>query len=290
MPDKIDLSIVTVTWNSADEIYDCLRTSYDALNGINAEFIIIDNASEDRSLKEIERAVEYGIHRITVIENASNLGYTKACNQGIASSNGRHILLLNPDTKPSGDSLFRLVNELDSNPNLGAVAPQLLNTDGSVQHSCRTFPGYWDMFCEFTLLSSIFPKSRLFANWKMGYFDHKENMIVDQPMAAALLVNGKLMRELKGFDENFNMFFNDVDLCKRIYESGRQILFTVDAKVFHIKGASVKKVKTAMIGIWNDDCRKYFRKHFDKPISLFLLSASLTITGVLRKLYYKFIQ
>ncbi len=290
MPDKIDLSLVTVTWNSADEIYECLTTSYEALKGLNVEFIIIDNASEDGSLKEIERAVEYGIHNITVIENTSNLGYTKACNQGISLSNGRHILLLNPDTKPCGDSLFRLLNELDSNSELGAVAPQLLNTDGSVQHSCRTFPGYWDMFCEFTLLSSVFPKSRLFAKWKMGYFDHKLTMIVDQPMAAALLVNGKLIRELSGFDEEFKMFFNDVDLCKRIYESGRQILFTTDARVFHVKGASVNRAKPAMIGIWNDDCKKYFRKHFNKPVSFFLLSFSLAVTGVLRKLYYKLKQ
>jgi GT2 family glycosyltransferase len=290
MHDKVDLSVVIVTWNSADEIYDCLTSSYESLDELNAEFLIIDNASEDGSIPEISKAVEYGIHNITVIENKQNLGYTKACNQGIVISQGRNILLLNPDTQPKPESLAMLFRKLESDEKLGAIAPQLLNEDGSIQYSCRTFPTYWDMFCEFTMLSRLFPESETFAKWKMKYFKHNEDRTVDQPMAAALLVKGDLMRRLNGFDEQFRMFFNDVDLCKRIYESNKQICFYADAKVCHKQGASVNKVKPEMIGIWNDDCLKYFSKHNNKTLMLLILSILLSISGVLRKTYYKLIK
>lgn len=290
MHDKVDLSVVIVTWNSADEIFDCLTSSYESLDGLNAEYLVIDNASDDGSIVEISRAVEFGIHNITVIENKQNLGYTKACNQGIVISKGRNILLLNPDTKAKPGSLAKMFAKLEADEKLGAIAPQLLNDDGSIQYSCRTFPTYWDMFCEFSLLSRLFPESETFAKWKMKYFKHDHEKSVDQPMAAALLVKGDLIRKLNGFDEQFRMFFNDVDLCKRIYESDKQICFYPEAKVFHKQGASVNKVKPEMIDIWNDDCKKYFRKHNNKTLTLLILNILLKISGAIRKTYYKLIK
>jgi hypothetical protein len=286
MHEKPDLSVVIVTWNSESEIYECIRSVNESCEGLAVEFVIVDNASQDNSVNEVKRTVDEGIHNVSIILNNSNLGYARACNQGIDSSQGKHVLLLNPDTKAVGDCVLKLMKKLESDDSYGAAAPQLLNTDGSIQHSCRTFPEYRDMFFEFTLLSSVFRSSKLVSRWKMRYFGHDIEAKVDQPMAAALLIKGDLLRKLGGFDDQFVMFFNDVDLCKRIVSEGKSIIFFPEAKLYHAKGASVKKNRKAMIDAWNEDCRKYFRKYYNDSLKQGLLDIGLLMSGIMRKFYY----
>lgn len=287
MPERPDVSVVIVTWNSGEEIYDCLLAANKSLNGLHGEFIVTDNSSGDNTQEQIAEAVDSGIHGIQLVLNNSNKGYAEACNQGILMSKGRHVLLLNPDAEVIDDCIVKLVNTLEADSTIGAVAPQLLNPDGSIQYSCRTFPEYRDMFFELMLLPALFPSSRFFSRWKMKYFAHNSKATVDQPMAAALLVRGELLRQLKGFDAQFRMFFNDVDLCRRIYNEGCKIIFTPEAKSYHKLGASVRKNKPAMIDAWNDDCKRYFAKCFNKPVTGSLLSAGLTVSGAVRKLFHR---
>ena len=287
MPDKTDLSIIIVTWNSENEISGCLNSIIDNTAEINFEIIIVDNNSSDDTQKKIREVSEEKYHRITVILNNDNKGFTKACNQGILSSKGEHVLFLNPDTRVTKGSLKFLIDKLISSGKTGAVAPQLLNDDKTIQKSCRTFPDYFDMFCEFSLLTYIFPDSILFSNWKMNYFDHNEERTVEQPMAAALMVRKKVLNEIGNFDERYIMFFNDVDLCKKIYDAGYTILFCPGAKIFHEKGISIYKVRERMIRIWNDDCLSYFRKYHYNYILYNWLLLSLRLSGFFRILYYK---
>ncbi|MBK8551594.1 MAG: glycosyltransferase family 2 protein [Ignavibacteria bacterium] len=230
MHDKTDLSIVIVTWNSEDEISECLNSIIENTKDLNYEIVIVENNSADNTADEIRKIAGEKFHRIKVILNNENLGYTRACNQGIESSSGRNVLLLNPDTIIEGEAIKALSDKLESNDNIGAAAPQLLNKDGSIQKSCRTFPDYFDMFCEFSLLTYVFPNSIIFSNWKMNYFNHNEERIVEQPMAAALMVKSKVLNEINNFDERYRMFFNDVDMCKKIYEKGYVIDFFRDRR------------------------------------------------------------
>lgn len=290
MLDDPDVSIVIVTWNSADDIRACLTGANASLGSLKGEFIVVDNASSDETTSEISKAVSEGVHNINVILNNFNAGFAKASNQGILVSKGRNILLLNPDTEAIGGSIEELSMLLESDKNLGAVAPQLLNPDKSVQKSCRAFPEYRDIWLEFTMLPFMFPKNKFLSRWKMGNFGHTVQATVDQPMAAALMVRGNLLRELDGFDEQFVMFFNDVDLCKRIYEKGFRIIFNPKAGMYHEKGASIKKRRTEMIDAWNEDCIRYFKKHFDRPVQNALLGQALKASGAVRKLYHKVIS
>lgn len=287
MHDSIDVSVVIVTWNSRNWIIECLRSAESSLNGLTAEFIVIDNASSDDTVDAARDAAAVMKCRTEIIINNSNKGFSAASNQGIAVSRGRNVLLLNPDISAGEESIYLLAKKLDEDTTLGAAAPQLINTDGSIQQSCRTFPEYWDMFCEFTLLSRFFPLSRKFARWKMNYFDHGHDAEVPQPMAAALLVRGDFIRSAGGFDEQFVMFFNDVDLCKRIYESGMKIFFVAGARMVHEKGASVNRNRKAMTDAWNMDCSRYFRKYFDEPMKQMLLNSALRVSGVVRKAFQK---
>ena len=276
------LSIVIVTWNSDDEIGNCLNSIFIEEKS-DHEIIVVDNSSTDKTREILEG---YG-DRITVILNSTNTGYTKACNQGMEAASGEFVLLLNPDTLIVADALEKLVSFLDRHKKAGAVAPQLLNEDMSIQNSVRTLPTYWDMFCEMSLLSAVMPKSPLFSRWKMRYFDHDSMREVEQPMAAALLIRKSTLDAIGNMDERYQMFFNDVDLCKKILDNGEKIIFYPDARIVHAKGKSVYKDHKRMIKIWNTDCLKYFKKHHDNFILYPLLALGIHFTGFFRSLFAK---
>lgn len=286
MSDKIELSAVIVTWNSEKEIEKCLESVAAASKEIKSEIIVIDNNSEDRTQEVVMDMIKSN-SGIKFIQNNDNKGYTKACNQGLEIAAGENILLLNPDTILNSSCIELLIKKLNSDSKTGAVAPQLLNPDSTIQFSCRTFPEYRDLFFEMTLISSLFSKSRFFSRWKMNYFSHNIESPVDQPMAAALMIKRDVLLTAGNFDERYNMFFNDVDLCKKIHDKGYKIIFYPEAKIIHEKGISIYKDRERMIKVWSEDCLKYFRKYHYNFILYNLLLISLKITGLIRISLYK---
>jgi hypothetical protein len=284
------LTIALVTWNSEDDIAECLSSLFHAVSkipGLKLETVIVDNASADNTVKVIENFLRVTDQNIIFIENKDNLGFTKACNQAIQASTGDYIFILNPDTEILNSSIKLMMDYLDTHDDAGVVAPQLVSQRSEIQFSCRTFPKYRDMFFEMLMLASFFPKSEFFSRWKMRYFDHNSLREVDQPMGAALLLKRKVLESVGGLDERFIMFFNDVDFCKRISDAEFKIIFYPDAKVRHSTGVSIYKDRSAMIKHWNSDCLKYFRKHNYKLIPYIFLFICLKVTGFFRILIQK---
>lgn len=279
-----DLSVIIITWNSKDEILASAESVINNSAELQPELIIIDNNSGDNSF-ELANSLKYS--DLHTYKNEKNLGYTKAVNQGIKFSTGKNVLLLNPDTILQPGTLDILTDYLNANNSYGACAPLLLNPDGTIQQSLRSFPGYWEMFCEFSLLSYIFPKSKLFGKWKMKSFDYSHDDDVEQPMAAALMIKRPVLDEVGNMDERFEMFFNDVDLCKKIIDKGYKIRLQTESKVVHEHGVSIHKDRIRMIKIWNRDCVKYFEKHHNSALLLLWLKINLKISEILRILYYK---
>jgi GT2 family glycosyltransferase len=222
---------------------------------------------------------------INIIENKENIGFTIACNQGIKISTGRYILFLNPDTEIIENSLELLYNKFQEENIYSAIVPKLLYKDGSIQFSCRTLPRYTDLFYEIFLFSYIFTKSKTFSRWKMNYFSHNEIAEVEQPMAAALLLKRTVLNEVQNFDESYYMFFNDVDLCKKMYDRNYKILFYPESRFIHKKGASIYKDRARMIKAWNSDCLNYFKKHHYSFLKYNLLKIFLKLTGSIRILF-----
>lgn len=279
------LTIALVTWNSEDEIAECMNTLFHAtakVPNIKLETVVVDNNSTDRTVQVLENFLRVTDQKIVFIKNNENLGFTKACNQAIHASTGDYIFILNPDTEILDTAISEMMKYLDDNENVGVVAPQLLDFHRHIQFSCRTFPTYWDMFSEMLLLATLFPKSEFFSRWKMRYFDHNSLREVDQPMGAALLMKRKVLEAVGGLDERFIMFYNDVDFCKRISDAGFKLVFYPDAKVKHMQGISVYKDRSGMIKIWNKDCMRYFKKHNYNLILYPMLVFGLKVTGVLR--------
>lgn len=279
-----ELSIIIVTWNSEHEIIPCVESISRNTTDIKTELIIIDNYSSDNTPSVLKK-INYP--NLQVYLNDENTGYTKAVNQGIRYAKGDYILLLNPDTVLSDNSLLQLTQFLKNNNSYGACAPRLINEDGTVQYSIRHFPGFRDIFFEFSLLSYIFPKSPVFGRWKMKFFDYSADADVDQPMAAVLLIQKNVLEEVNSMDERFFMFFNDVDLCRRIWETGYKIRYLSDPEIIHKKGVSVYKNRTNMIKIWDKDCIKYFTKYNQSALLLFWLKISLNISEIIRISYHK---
>lgn len=235
------LSVIIVTWNSERYIGECLDAVLS--QGMDAEVIVVDNDSRDRTA-EILRG--YG-GRIRAIRNDGNRGFAAATNQGLACAAGDYLLLLNPDAAPCPGALAAMTAFMDADPRVGALGPQLLNPDGSVQPSCREFPRPVHCLYEFTGLAALFPRHRGFGSWRMGYFDHASQREVDQPMGACLLVRRSAAAAVGPLDAaNYPMFLNDVDWCHRIARAGWRIVFDPGARVLHHQGVSIRRARLAM--------------------------------------------
>lgn len=257
----LQLSILVVTYNSSSTIQTCLESVLQGCHDLKSEIIVVDNHSADDTTTILDEiSSEHAELRLKF--NPTNRGFAVGNNQALEMARGRHILILNPDTILQPGVLKNLLNALERDDEIGAVAPQLQFPDGRVQKTCRRFPVHMDVIYNVFGLSTLFPGSRYFNGWKMGDFDHLSSRQVDQPAGAALLVRGELMRSLRGFDENFPMFFNDVDLCKRIKDAGYTIWYLPEYVIQHLGGVSVKQVKMKMTISSHISFFRYFEKHF----------------------------
>lgn len=264
----MDLSVVIITYNSSHYISECLRSLLLELGDRKAEIIFIDNKSDDDSLELITKFSESELPEncsVQIIANDMNSGYAPANNQGMKNSSGEYVLLLHPDVNMRKDSLNSMFDTLNEETSIGMTAPQFLFPDGSIQPSCRRFPNYLSVIYEALGLTRIFRSSKTFNAWKMGDFDHSSRREVDQPMSACVLLKREVLTQVGLMDEQFVMFFNDVDWCKRIKDAGWKIVFNPDAKVEHVLGGSVKFVRSRMILRSHTGFYLYFHKHFRTP-------------------------
>jgi hypothetical protein len=197
-----------------------------------------------------------------LVVNAENRYYAAANNQALAAVEAEYKLLLNPDIVVHPGSLQTLVRFLDEHPQAGAVAPRLRGVHGEVQQTCRSFPGPDIVLYEALGLSRLFPRSRTFGKYRMSWWGYDETRRVDQPMASALLVRDAALQQIGLFDEQFPMFFNDVDLCKRLWDAGWEVWFTPEAELTHLGGASTRQVRREMIVESHRSFVRYYQKHY----------------------------
>ena len=263
---KNTLSIIIVTFNSQDCIKNCI-SSISKNYKKNYEIIIIDNNSSDNTIEIIKKNIN---SNIKFIQNKRNYGFTKAVNQGFKICRGEYILNLNPDVEILDKSIEILIEKMNTNNSIGIISPQLVFPDGKIQSTCRRFPTYWNIFTELTFLNQFSPKSKLLNGWKMGDFNHKTEMSVDQTAGAAFIIKKKLFDKLSGLDERFPMFFSDVDLCKRVKNLNLEIFYTTKSKMIHIGGNSIFKYRIRSIITSSVSMIKFFFKHYNSKFNFIL--------------------
>jgi len=252
------LSVCIVNWNTRDDLAECLASLEAAMEGVEAEVIVVDNASSDGSAQMV---------RDRLIANEDNLGYARGNNQAIKAATGQYVLLLNPDTIMPPDGLRELVAFAGQHPEAGAIGCRLVYPDGRVQHSCRTFPTPDVIVWEYLGLSRLFPKSRIFGKYRMSWWDYNNVREVDQPMGSCLLLRAEALGDVGPMDEQFPIFFNEVDLCFRLKQAGWKILYTPRPIVVHKVGRSTSQVKVRMIAESHDSLLRFYRKNYAGRIS-----------------------
>jgi GT2 family glycosyltransferase len=256
----MDLSIIVINWNTRDLLSQCLRSVFGVAVGCHFEIIVVDNASADGS----PQMVEADFPQVLLLKNSTNRGFAAANNQGIERAQGEFILLLNPDTIVLPGALDRLVEFSKAHPDAGAVGGKLLNHDGTLQVSCGHFPTLLNMATESLGLSRLFPHNRLFARFKMTYWNHDAVREVDQPQGAHLCFRRAVLDQVGLLDERFFMYFEEVDLCLRIRNAGWRIYFTPDSQIIHLGGQSSLQNLDARITERYRSLLLFFEKHHSR--------------------------
>ncbi|MEN9557653.1 MAG: hypothetical protein RL141_22 [Candidatus Parcubacteria bacterium] len=230
----LDLRVVVVSWNVEGLLRRCLASLPEACAGLVWDVVVVDNASADGSVNVATAA------GAMVIANGDNRGFAKACNQGMAGSDARYILLLNPDTECPAGSLTALVREADARPDAGIVGPKLLNTDGSVQTSIRRFPTFWSQVGVMLKLHNFFP--RLFGHYFAEDVSLEKEQDVDQVMGSCFLIRRALMEQIGGLDERYFIWFEEVDYCRQAVQRGWTVRYLPSVSVTHHGGQSFDQV------------------------------------------------
>ncbi len=258
------LSIIIVNYNSTHALKRCLKSIIEKRPNLPCEVVVIDNNSKISVrdiIKEFDRLIN-----IHLIENNKNLGYARAVNQGVKIARGEYILIINPDILITSGAIEKMIDFLKKKENIGVVAPQLLNFDNSIQYSCFRFPKFWTPFVRRSFVKKFSFGKREMARYLMYDFDHKEIKEVDWVLGAAMLVKKSLIRKIGLFDENFFLYFEDVDWCRRFHCQGLKIIYFPESKFYHqYPRYSADKVWFSIIFnkyFWFHmiSCIKYFKK------------------------------
>jgi N-acetylglucosaminyl-diphospho-decaprenol L-rhamnosyltransferase len=213
---------------------------------------------------------------VRLMVNAANRGYTGGNNDGIAAAAGRYVLILNPDTQVIGDALSTLVTYAEAHPDVGVVAPQLLNPDGSVQPSRRRFPTLTTALFESTWLQSMAPRGVLRDYYMLDRSDD-ETLQVDWAVGACLLVRREVIDQVGPLDEGFFMYSEELDWCRRIKQAGWKIVYLPKAQVIHHMGKSSEQVVAQRHIYFQTSKVRYFCKHHGKGAAGFLRIALLAM-------------
>jgi len=258
----VDLSIVILSWNVCDLLRQCLKSvardrplSADH-PPLATEIIVVDNASSDGSV-EMVRAEFPGVR---LIANQANRGYTGGNNDGIAAATGRYVMILNPDTRVLDDALVAMVAYADAHPDVGVVGPQLLNPDGSVQSSRRRFPTLMTGLFESTWLQSLAPRDVLRRYYVRDQPDAAIQE-VDWLFGACFLVRREVIQQVGTLDEDFFMYSEEMDWCRRIRQAGWKVVYLPEAQVIHYGGKSSDQVAAQRHIYFQTSKVRYFRKH-----------------------------
>lgn len=255
-----DLSIIVVSWNSRRYLPDCLGSIAAGAGKLSFETFLVDNASQDGSAG-LAREQFPGVH---LIANGENRGFAAANNQALRLARGRYALLLNPDTRVHERALEQVVDFMDAHPEAAACGCLLLNTDGSVQHTVRRFPTFSFALGSRTVLGRLGLFRRSYDRVRMRGVTFDTVMEVDQPSGAALFLRRSVLDQVGLMDEGYFIFFEEVDLCRRIREAGHRIYLFPQARITHHGGASRRQNRVVALRAGAESMLRYFRAHNGK--------------------------
>lgn len=232
------LSIVIVNYNVKEFLTQCLDSIFKSQTQYDYEVIIVDNSSKDSGRDQICATFEH----IIWVENIENVGFGRANNQGFSLAKGVYTLILNPDTVLQEDTIEKCVSYLIAHPKVGGLG--IKGIDGSGQflpESKRALPTPLVALWKITGLSSIFPKSSVFARYHLGHLSPEENHEVDILVGCFMMIPTKLLLSVGGFDPQYFMYGEDIDLSYELQKTGHKNIYFSESQIIHYKGESTKR-------------------------------------------------
>jgi GT2 family glycosyltransferase len=280
----IDVSIIIVNWNSWEDLRRCLLSIRETLKRSSYEVIVIDNASGLDLQREF--LSEFSGLPLRWVRNESNVGFAKACNQGMRLAKGEWYLLLNPDTVVLNGAIDSCVSYMRGHAEAGILGCRLLNEDGSTQlWTAGKFPSVRSAFNHFMFLSRLFPASHFFQ----GIYLSKEIpgvRDVDWVCGAFLLVRPDTFREAGGMREDYFMYAEDMEWCYRIKRSGRRVIYFPEARIIHRSGGSMIRLKRARYWKGLHSASVFYRTHGGNHVTGALFDAITSLGYLLRTAAY----
>ena len=239
----VDLSIIIVNYHHSHMLDNCLESVYRTIEKIQFEVILVDNSSKDDGLKPILKRYT----KIRFINNSKNLGFARANNQGAKISSGDFLLFINPDTVMIEDAIESMLDYIRSDSSIGILGPKVLNSDQTTQYSCRKFPTIWSgLFNRYSLTTRLFPNNRYSRDYLMLDYDHNSTRSVDWVSGCCMMMSKSTFNKANGFDENYFLFIEDVDICQVIKKRLRVVYFP-NAKIYHKISSSNARSTPQMI-------------------------------------------
>lgn len=269
----LDLSIIILSYNTRELLRGCLLSiKNNEPQAVRFELIVVDNASSDGSGEMVKKEFT----DVICIVNKKNIGYTKGNNQGLKKAKGRYVLFLNADTLVYKGTLEAMIAFMNEHKDVGAATCRVELPNGRLDDGChRGFPTLWRSFCHFSGLSRIFPKSRIFAGYSLGYLDLRAIHKIDSCCGAFMIVRREAGEEIGWWDEDFFWYGDDLDFCYRLKEKGWKVYFVPTVKILHYKGASggIKQIskhltiatRETRIRVTNarfEAMRLFYKKHY----------------------------
>ncbi|MCV2368867.1 glycosyltransferase family 2 protein [Roseateles oligotrophus] len=234
-----DLSVLIVSYNSHRLLPALLHLLKHELAPLNAEVLVVDNASHDGSAELVEKDFPW----VRLLRSAHNLGFAAANNLAARAATGRHLLLLNPDALPEPGTIARGLTLMNSDAGVGLAGGQLRDEQGRIQPSARMFPSLPQEAIVLSGLAAKFPRSRWFGHLDRSWADPAKSAAVDWVPGAFALIRHDLFELLSGFDERFFLYYEEVDLCRRIQAAGYGVMYWPELRVRHIGGESARTVQ-----------------------------------------------
>lgn len=280
-----DVSVLIVNYNVKDYLLQCLRSVKASDSAVYIEIIVVDNASTDNSVQELRKIFP----DVTWIQLPENIGFGRGNNVGLKHCRGKYVLFLNPDTLIAHDTIQTMFDYLEAHTDVGLAGCRVFNADGTLQLACRRgLPTPWASFCKLFGLQSLFPNSPLFARYNLTYKPVDDTYDVDALIGAFMIGPLAVVNSVNGFDPDFFMYGEDLDLCYRIQQRGYHVRYVHTTGIVHFKGESTRRSSIDEVQIFYNAMRIFARKHFGRSILfLGLLAVGISIRSVMERIVKK---
>lgn len=260
----LELSVIIVNYNVKYFTEQCLYSVEKACTNLQAEIIVVDNASTDNSKDFLSTQFAH----VQFIWNKENLGFSRACNIGLLQAKGQMILFLNPDTIIPEDCFDKSLSFYRSQKDIGALGIRMIDGKGMfLKESKRGFPSLSTSFFKMAGLAAAFPRSKFFARYYLGNLPDNISQQVQVLSGAYMMADKKLLDSLSGFDEDFFMYGEDIDLSYRIQKAGYKNYYFAGCTILHFKGESTQKKSLRYVELFYGAMELFVYKHYGKGIA-----------------------